>query len=253
MFGPAVDAAAKSHALSQYPKEACGFVAGAKGQEQYVPLQNIAADPANFFKLPDDALIAHAPVAGVIHSHCHPAHGPAPTAADMESQITAALPFGIVYTDGKAAGAPMWWGDFLLDMPLFNAKGDHIPRQFLHGVNDCFSLIRTWYWQIKKIKLPEFPRDDDWWKNGGNLYELGYSEAGFAPYAKGPSIPHGVETGDVVLMTWGKFKVPFHAGVVMDRGLVLHHPGPHGARESLSRREPLGRWARQITHWLRRQ
>lgn len=248
MFGPAVDQAAKAHALSQYPKEACGIVVGANGQEQYVALDNKAQDPENFFKLPDDALIAHGKVVGVIHSHCFPKHGQSPTAPDMGSQIAAALPFGIVWTDGKTAGAPVWWGDFLLDAPLFDARGNHIQRQFLHGVTDCFSLIRTWYWQKKQIKLPEFPRDPDWWKNGGDLYRDGCAKAGFDIVTTGPIIPHDAAVGDVCLMKWATFPVPFHAGVIDDKGLILHH-----LNNRLSRREPVGRWAKQITHWLRRK
>jgi cell wall-associated NlpC family hydrolase len=243
MFSAEIETAAKAHAIAQYPKESCGIVAG----NAYVPLDNKSDDPENFFKLPDGALATHAPVAAVVHSHCRPKHGQEPTAPDMTSQIEAALPFGIVWTDGKTAYDPIWWGDFLLDAPLFDAKGNHIPREFMHGVNDCFSLIRTWYWQEKKIKLPEFPRDNDWWAKGGDLYQQGFGKAGFEVLAKGPHAPHGVMAGDIVLMKWGKFPVPFHAGIVLAGGLVLHH-----LNGRLSRREPLVRWRNQVTHWLRR-
>jgi proteasome lid subunit RPN8/RPN11 len=242
MFGAEVDAAAKAHAIAQYPKESCGVVSAAA----YVPLENQAEHPEDFFQLPETALVDHAPVAAVIHSHCFPRHGPEPSALDMRSQIEAALPFAIVHTDGKVAGEPIWFGDVLLDQPLFDAQDNHIGRQFLHGVNDCYSLIRTWYWQARKIKLPEFPRDNDWWKHGGDLYREGFAKAGFALIQPGSAAPADVQPGDVVLMRWGQWQAPYHAGIVLEHGLVLHH-----LNGRLSRREPLARWTRQITHWLR--
>lgn len=241
MFNAAVEAAAKAHAIAEYPKEACGVVTGTAADATYVALPNIAADPEEFFELPARTLIDHAPVLAVVHSHCHPRHQPFPTAADMRAQIEAALPFGIVWTNGETAGAPLWFGDFLLDVPLFDSRGAHIQREFAPGVNDCYSLLRTWFWQIKKVKLPEFPRDIEWWKNGGDLYREGFAKAGFVAIDAGAAKP-----GDGVLMKWGHWSAPFHAGVLLDGGLILHH-----LQQRLSRREPFARWAAKATHYLR--
>ena len=239
MFNPAVDAAAKAHAIAEYPKEACGVVCG--DPAVYLALPNMAADPQEQFELPSRALIDHSPVLAVVHSHCHPRHDQCPTALDMTSQLELNIPFGIVWTDGKEAGAPLWFGDFLLDVPLFDAKGNHLQRPFMHGVTDCLSLIRSWYWQKKQIRLPEFPRDKDWWKHGGDLYRAHFSDAGFHAIA-----PEEAQPDDVVLMKWGKWAVPFHGGVLLNGGLILHHK-----QNRLSCREPFPRWVRCVTHYLR--
>lgn len=241
MFNPAVDAAAKAHALAEYPKEACGVISGTMAAATYVPLANVAANPEEEFELPRTALVDHAPVLAIVHSHCFPKHGAAPTALDMQFQMQAGLPYGIVWTDGKAAGVPLWFGDFLLDVPLFDAKGNHVPREFMHGVTDCYSLIRTWFWQIKQIKLPEFPRDQDWWKRGVDLYTAGFGKAGFHEIAPGEAKP-----GDAALMKWGKWPVPYHSGVLIENGLILHH-----LTNRISRREPFARWTRHVTHYVR--
>ena len=47
------------------------------------------------------------------------------------------------------------------------------------GVSDCYSLIRDWYRTERGIALPEFPRDWEWWEYGGDLYAMGFAEAGF--------------------------------------------------------------------------
>ena len=241
MFDAAVDDAARADAIARYPQEACGVVAG--DPPVYVALPNAADDPLEFFLLPPRTLIDHAPVHAVIHSHCHPRHERPPTARDMEAQIEAALPFGIVWTDGQKASAPLWWGDFLLDRPLFDAKGCHIQREFVHGVTDCYALIRVYYWQFHKVKLPEFPRDLYWWNNGGDLYRKGFAAAGFHEV-----LPAHARPGDGVFMCWGRCSVPFHAGILMGNGLILHH-----LRNRLSRREPFARWAQRATHYVRHE
>lgn len=227
MFGPAVDVAARAHAIRNYPREACGLVIGG----EYQPFANVASDPEVEFQLPADA--PHE-FEAVIHSHCAPAHGIEPSAADMRGQMETAVPWGIVLTDGKTASAPLWWGDFRLDEPL---KG----RTFIHGVTDCYSLIESYWWQMHKVRLPVFPRDWDWWDRGGNLYLDGFAKAGFREIAASEG-----RVGDVILMRI-RSDVPNHGGIVIENGVFLHH-----ARGCLSRPELLGRWRSHITHWLRR-
>ena len=124
--------------------------------------------------------------------------------------------------------------------------GDHrlgdslVGRVFIHGVTDCYGLIRSWYWQERHVKLPEFPRDHEWWKDGGNLYEEGFGPAGFRIVAAQDAV-----TGDVALINF-RSKVPNHGGVLLDGGLLLHHLM---GRKSV--REPVGRWTPMISKWLR--
>lgn len=228
MFAAAVEAAARAHAVRDYPREACGLVIGG----EYRAFANVAVDLENEFQLPADA--PHV-FEAVIHSHCAPAHGIEPSAADMRGQMETAVPWGIVLTDGKTASAPLWWGDFRLDEPL-------IGRQFCHGVLDCYSLIEARWWQECKVRLPIVPRDREWWERGGDLYREGFASAGFRQITEAEAAP-----GDVVLMQV-RSKVPNHGGIIRENGLVLHH-----LQNRLSRQEPLGGWRKFITHWLRRE
>lgn len=230
MFDAAVCDAARAHARLEYPKESCGLVS--KGQ--YVPLPNVALDPLEGFELPAASLVDHAPVDAVIHSHCAPRHRAEPSAEDMANQIATGIPvYGIVLTDGAELGSgPLWFGEFLLDEPL-------IGREFVHGVRDCYSLIRAWYWQERKVKLKEFPRGLDWWKTS-DLYRDGFPQAGFRAIDADEAKP-----GDVLLMQVRE-RVPHHAAILLEDGLLLHHlPG------RLSRREPAGQWRKYIVSYLR--
>lgn len=230
MFGPDIDTAARDHAKAQFPKESCGLVV----EGTYLPSDNIASDPLHDFRMADDAFTAHGKVDGVVHSHAQGSPF-SPSGSDMQHQISTDVPWGIVLTDGKAASPVLWWGDFRLDEPL-------LGRRFVHGVTDCYSAIRAWRWQNLKVKLPDFPRDDQWWTKGSNLYTEGFPKAGYR------AIPESeAKVGDVCLINF-RSKVPNHGGTLVEGGLLYHH-----LQNRLSCREPIGRWRSMITKWLRHE
>ena len=228
MFTSDAVLAMKTHALAEYPRESCGIVVDGV----YFPLPNRAADPERNFRIDDADYIEHADrIEAIVHSHPDgPLH---PSAADMRGQIASAVPWAILAADGERCSEPLIWGD---GAPV----PELIGREFVHGVTDCYALVRDYYRTIIGIVLPEFPRDDEWWVKGQNLYLDHFGEAGFSV------VPlDDARVGDVVLMTVLS-PVPNHAGVIFEPGTLLHH-----LPRRLSRREPLGLWHRQIVHILR--
>jgi proteasome lid subunit RPN8/RPN11 len=238
-------AAAKAHAIAEYPKESCGVVV----QGEYVPCANTAEHPEADFRI-DGATYAElhmrGPVQAILHSH---PNGPYfPSQRDMQSQIATAVPWGIIVTDGERASDPEIWGDML---PIPGLVG----RTFMHGIRDCYSLIRDAYrlgpselsaqgiadWPIASVTLPDVPRDDAWWEAGQDLYLDGLKPNGFREISRSD-----VRPGDGFLMQFGKSKTLCHAGLYVGNNLILHHlPG------RLSRREPAGLWARAVEMWVR--
>lgn len=228
----------KHHALSRYPEEACGVqVKGA-----FVPVPNIAPDPCRDFRMPPEVWL-DGPIEAVLHSHTDPhafrakagCHPWCPTAADMRGQSQTGVTWAIAVTDGVQVGEPFWWDESLLDTPI-------LERPFRHGVLDCYSAIRAWYWQTRGVILRDFPRSDAWWDEGGDLYREGYPEAGFRSL-------QGQETVDVgdVLLARIRSPVPNHAAVYIGQGRIYHH-----LFGRLSRREPLARYRDKfITDYLR--
>lgn len=227
MFGADIEAAARSHALAAFPNESCGVVAGGA----YHAIDNISETPATDFAMAHSTWIDFK-VEAVIHSHPKRLSA-VPSANDMRHQIASGIPWGIICTDGEAASSPVWWGDFRLDEPL-------LGRQFIPGVTDCYSAIRAWRWQTFKIKLPDFPRDMQWWDRGEDLYNDGFSKAGYRPIAQSEA-----RCGDVALINF-RSKVPNHGGTLVEDGLFYHH-----LQNRLSGREPVGRWQAMISKWLR--
>lgn len=228
MFTADAILAMKRHALADYPRESCGLVVAGT----YRPLPNRATDPAARFRIDDGDYLAHAgAIEAIVHSHPDgPLH---PSAADMRGQIDSAVPWAILATDGERCSEPILWGE---GVPV----PDLIGREFRHGVTDCYALVRDWFQLERGIRLPDFPRDDEWWHDGKNLYLDHFADVGFSVVRSGEAL-----TGDVALMTVLS-PVPNHAGVVIDGDMLLHH-----LPRRLSRREPFGPWHRQIVHILR--
>jgi proteasome lid subunit RPN8/RPN11 len=246
MFDASIIAAATAHAKRDYPKEAGGLVIDGR----YVAFPNVAKRPREFL-LPDDAWPLDRTVDAVIHSHVAPADPlrqvdpRAPSAADIAGQLATGVPWGIIWTDGKRATEPIWFGDHLLSEPLFDANGAHIQRPFTHGVRDCLTLARAWFYQRRGVTIRDVPRDVEFWRRGEDLFGDNLAAHGFARIRKEEI---GLE-GDVVLMrTARSVDFPHHCGVLLAERQLLHHP-----RRGLSISEPLGRWEAYVLYGARYQ
>lgn len=232
------------------PHEACGFIVETpEGGTAWHPVANVHPEPERAFRVADaDYLALEGTALALVHSHALedafdqrrylPGLFPnCPSEADMRGQLAMALPWGISVTDGEVAGPPFFWGSFVLDQPL-------LGRSFRHGVDDCYSAIRKWYWQERQVLLPDFPRASDWWYGDRELYLDGYTMAGFRRL----DTSEPPELGDVGLIRVGdrQVKTANHGFLYLGDGTVFHHlPG------RLSRREAVGGSLRQVTHWLR--
>lgn len=243
---------AKAHARKQYPEESCGLIVSGK----YIACENIAADPSAHIDHPDCGCrlcafeIAHetyvkhvANLDMIVHSH---PNGPFfPSKADMEGQLLTAKPWAIIALDEeRVAERPVIWGDTIA--PL-------LGREFMHGVTDCYALIKDAYalgkdelakqgipdWPHDPIILPEFPRADAWWEGDEDLYLQNFPLAGFAEIKDAP------QPGDVFLMSIRSSKLN-HGGLLVGNNLIAHH-----LPNRMSRREPAGLWGRQAAKWLR--
>lgn len=230
-----------SAALKAYPSECCGFLV----DEAYISVKNKHPDPTQAFAMAKTAWLTASKkgtVRAILHSHTNGNNSP--SAADMEHQAATGVPWYLVITNGSEVSTPWGWGDTLDPPPLIGRPFRHGPSG-TDGKGDCYALIRDWYRENRGTLLRDFPRNDEWWMDGLDLYRDGFSEAGFRQI----SIDH-VRPGDVFLatlpVTGAPRHVPTHGGIVLDNNLILHHlPG------RLSRRDPISIWRRLITHILR--
>jgi len=228
------------HAVEAYPQESVGVILT---EGPYRRLTNVAKDPERFAVWDTkefDPLYISGQVRALVHSH---PNGPnCPSGSDMRAQVQFGIPFVIVSTNGTGCLPPLAWGDSLEPPPL-------LDRPFMHGVTDCYALIRDYYWLERQIRLPEFPRDWDWWLHKGvNLYDDGFQRAGFVEIDT-----QDVRDGDVVLFKI-RSEVTNHGAIVVDNcGRILHHAAHREPWDPTrrSKYDTLGRWKDYATRWLR--
>lgn len=225
-------AAALVHARAEYPREACGLIVQKDGEEHYFPCKNISQDPEQFALCPEDYAYAEDRwlILGVVHSHCD--RGPEPSRADRAACDASGIPWYIVSVPS---------GQWELLRPS-GMRAKYLGRPFIHGVFDCYALIRDWYQGERRIELPDFMRDAHWWRRGENLFMENFQAAGFRPLRDDERLDHG----DVILMQIGS-RVANHGAVYIGRDLILHH-----LSGKLSGRDIYGGYWRKVTRLILR-
>jgi proteasome lid subunit RPN8/RPN11 len=241
--------ASKVHAIAQFPKESCGFIADGA----YVACENTDPKPETEFTIDDpryETAVTSGKLQAIIHSH---PNGPlAPSELDMSQQIISDVPWGIIMLNETGFHKMAAWGGKLPIAPV-------IARPFLHGILDCYSMVRDVFrlgkdelakqgvsWPLAPIELPEVARGADWWSSGGDLYSDHLAKAGFKQISRSEAQP-----GDGFLCALGDSrdnpkKVLNHAGVLLECDQILHH-----FPTRISARMPAGVWARAADIWVR--
>ncbi|EHL9269705.1 Mov34/MPN/PAD-1 family protein [Escherichia coli] len=218
------ESAILAHARRCVPAESCGFVVRTPEGERYIPCVNISAEPEAYFRIaPEDWLRAEMQGEIVALVHSHPGGLPWLSEADRRLQVQSDLP---------------WWLVCRGAIHKFRCVPHLTGRRFEHGVTDCYTLFRDAY-HLAGIEMPDFHREDDWWRNGQNLYLDNLEATGLYQVPLSSAQP-----GDVLLCCFGS-SVPNHAAIYCGDSELLHH-----IPEQLSKRERYtDKWQRR-THSL---
>ncbi|RDQ50833.1 Fibronectin type III protein [Escherichia coli] len=153
--------------------------------------------------------------------HSHPGGLPWLSEADRRLQVQSDLP---------------WWLVCRGAIHKFRCVPHLTGRRFEHGVTDCYTLFRDAY-HLAGIEMPDFHREDDWWRNGQNLYLDNLEATGLYQVPLSSAQP-----GDVLLCCFGS-SVPNHAAIYCGDGELLHH-----IPEQLSKRERYtDKWQRRLS------
>ncbi len=177
------ESAILAHARRCAPAESCGFVISTPEGERYIPCVNISAEPEAYFRIaPEDWLRAEMQGEIVALVHSHPGGLPWLSEVDRRLQIKSALP---------------WWLVCRGEIHRFRCVPHLTGRRFAHGVTDCYTLFRDAY-HLAGTEMPDFHREDDWWRNGQNLYLDNMEETGFY------RVPlSSAQAGDILLCCFG--------------------------------------------------
>lgn len=203
----------KAHVLSAFPNEACGIVV----KNKYIPLKNIHPEPLTNFRIDPVDMVQYGEVEAVIHSHIinprNTIDPRTPSTSDQESQQRSDITYGIVATDGHKVTDVLYFGDDIAIPPL---EG----REFVHGVLDCYSILRDYYRLNFGIKIKNWVRDWNWWLNAQDLYtdenlaSIGFHKIAFTD----------IKAHDVILFKVNS-PVPNHCGVYIQHNTFIHQLG----------------------------
>ncbi|MGQ0979449.1 C40 family peptidase [Acinetobacter baumannii] len=209
-----------AHADECYPHECCGVII----DKQYIPCRNISKNSDQFEIHPEDLAIAEDQGEILAYVHSHPDGTTKASELDLIQIELHKTPWVICsYPD--------------LDFQVYEPFGYRAPlvgRNYFHGWQDCYALIRDFYSRELGVELMDFERKDAWWedKDHPSLYLENYEKAGF----------YEVDTpqyGDMLVCRVGRTEHPNHAVVWLgDNGqlkseqtehcigssLILHHP-----------------------------
>ena len=205
----------RRHAEEQYPREACGLLIDdlGIGRRVYVPCRNNAARPDMHFimnQTDQSEARKRGAVAAVVHSH--PDAFPYPSEADIVHCNRSNLPWFIVGVQAGVAD-PQLHG-FL---PVV-VRQPYEGRQFVHGVQDCYQLIKDYYAQEFSITLTDYHREDGWWEAGSqSMYEENFEKEGFFSVSL-----DNIQVGDMIVMQV-RAPVPNHAAIYLGNEMILHH------------------------------
>jgi proteasome lid subunit RPN8/RPN11 len=226
----------RAHAQACAPAEACGLIVIERGRARFIACVNAAPSPREHFVIsPADYAGAEerGAVAAVVHSH--PYGHAQPSLADRAACEASGLPWLIVAWPNEDA---QWIEPSGFVAPLTG-------RPFVHGLFDCYALVRDWFAQERAIALPQFERDYEWWLNGGNLLVDNFRQAGFVEITAGE-----VKDGDCFLMQMPASPAINHCGVFLEGGAQILHQ----VSGRLSSRDVYGGlWRKLTTHLLRYQ
>lgn len=236
LLTPKVVEKLQRHALERFPEECIGYV---DSGGNYVPCTNVHPEPTVAAKMKSSEEVVAAREAIAI-CHSHPNGLNCPSGPDMRAQMEWDVPFVIVATNGEACHKPFAWGDGLDREPL-------LKRPYRHGVLDCYSQIRDYFYMEKGIEIPEFARDFNWWGHGQDLYRDGFTKAGFRAIMQ-----KEVGPGDCAILQI-RSDVPNHAGVILENDLLLHHASSRDPWDPsrVSTKSPLNRWIKFVSIWVR--
>lgn len=121
---------------------------------------------------------------------------------------------------------------------IYEEIGDHrledalVGRTFEHGIYDCGSAVRSYYWQRFGILIRDMPRDYGWWEQTysgptKDLYSGFIDRDDWEEFF--PSGHEDLKVGDI--FTYARpatDRAPatpaFHAGVYNEHSVIFHHP-----------------------------
>ncbi|WP_436898233.1 C40 family peptidase [Acinetobacter gyllenbergii] len=208
-----------AHTKQCYPAECCGVIVSG----EYIACRNVAEHGQFEIHYKD---LTDAEDQGEIQAYVHSHPDATARASDLDL-----LQIELHQKPWVICAYPEI--EFQVHKP-FGYQAALIGRDYHHGYQDCYSIVRDFYQRELGIQLLDFERADGWWndENHKSLYLENLDAAGF--YQVGEP-----QYGDMLVCNVGRTEHPNHAVIWLgDRwqlkseestacfggSLILHHP-----------------------------
>lgn len=194
-----------AYAEKCYPSEACGVISNGK----LIPIKNVSTRPQDGFvmcPLEFSEIMENHPIDAIFHSH------PDDTATPSDHDIAR-----MNRAENKVPWVIVSYPDVDITVTYPKSEPPLIGRRFVHGVDDCYGVVRDFYRKKLGIELTNYHRDDNWWEQGENLYLDNYEAEGFYEVSM-----DDLQYGDFILMQVLSNTVN-HAAIYLGDGKILHH------------------------------
>lgn len=214
-------------------EECCGYVVEREeGLFLLSPCRNVSPDPANSALVhPEDVDAAYLKGRVVAFYHSHPNCPSTPSAQDVLAAEELQLPCYIFSVPDDT------W-DYVFPEGM---EPGLVMRPFVFRVHDCYALVRDYFRQTYRVRLPNFARKEDFWETGDNLFIDNFARAGFVEV-------EDLKPDDGLLMSIGSSPaLPNHAAIYLGKNQILHH-----LTGRISRIDAFtGKWSRYVQKRLR--
>lgn len=207
----------RQYILDEYPNEICGVICS---DCEFIPVTNISTTPESAFIMNPIELLniqKEHNIQAIVHSHSYSdtksplfdTHPCTPSHKDYINQQTTKYEWRIYATEGENVTPPV----------IFPQSRDTelLDRNFIFYINDCYTLVRDFYYQ--KFNIDLMPHSVEWnWEEGSiaPCYEIFSTECGFnkVPITE-------LKYGDVIVMSiLGDCN---HAGIYVGDSMMIHH------------------------------
>ena len=100
-----------------------------------------------------------------------------------------------------------------------------LGREFIHGQQDCYSLVRDFFKDNFKLEFTDYARPDDWWTLGEDLYMENFKKEGFEII---DISLRDIRIADCFLVAIPDRRCSItptnHAAIYVGNNEVIHHP-----------------------------
>lgn len=198
----------KTYFLSNTKEEMCGVVSSGGNGLIFHRISNIHHDKKNNFKLHYEeflnVILDYGEIKYIVHSHIN---GKGPSFVDKINCNNTKIDY-IIYD--------------ILNNEFYYLKPkniNYLNLPFEIGVNDCYSLVRNFYYHELDIQLHDYSRNESWFTENKFIFDGNFKNEDFYVIDI-----KDLQEFDCILFALSSKNESNHIGIYLGNNIFLHHP-----------------------------